>query len=191
MNNNFPHRWSLRTAAILVAATFLFSSCATLFSGTHQRITVDSSPPGATVIMDGQDRGVTPVTFKAKRDATTATVGKKAIRLEKDGYQTEGYYLSTHMNGLILLNFVNLFFWAIDAASGAAVNYDRHSHFHLIPEQEQLIVPAVKPTPFPAREIDDPDTIKFNKLRELKKLLDEGVLTQEEYEAEKKKILEK
>jgi len=31
---------------------------------------------------------------------------------------------------------------------------------------------------------------KYDKLREIKKLLDEGILTQEEYEAEKKKILD-
>ena len=32
---------------------------------------------------------------------------------------------------------------------------------------------------------------KADKLRELKKLLDEGILTQEEFESEKKKILDK
>jgi len=31
---------------------------------------------------------------------------------------------------------------------------------------------------------------KYEKLRELKKLLDEGIITQEEFEKEKKKILD-
>lgn len=50
---------------------------------------------------------------------------------------------------------------------------------------------VVDPTKNKAGEKEEsaPESSKADKLRELKQLLDEGILTQEEFEAEKKKIL--
>jgi hypothetical protein len=46
------------------------------------------------------------------------------------------------------------------------------------------------PPPPPAQTDPDGDEDRYAKLREAKELLDAGILTQEEFEAEKSKILE-
>lgn len=53
------------------------------------------------------------------------------------------------------------------------------------PEQYQEPAPADPPPPEAAPAADDP----YAKLKEAKSLLDAGILTQDEFEAEKKKIL--
>ena len=73
-----PHRFafpaSLLLAALLVAA---FSGC------VRRRMTVRTSPPGATVSVDNQVIGTSP--------AATSFVyyGTREFRIEKDGFQTE------------------------------------------------------------------------------------------------------
>lgn len=52
------------------------------------------------------------------------------------------------------------------------------------PPAEEYYEPAPAPAPAESAEVDP-----YEKLKEAKKLLDEGILTQEEFEAEKKKIL--
>ena len=60
---------------------------------------------------------------------------------------------------------------------------------------QMLFPPPQPPAPAPSESLSLPQpehesASKVQKLRDLKRLLDEGVLTQEEFELEKKKILE-
>ncbi|MEM1606027.1 MAG: SPFH domain-containing protein [Desulfurococcaceae archaeon] len=60
----------------------------------------------------------------------------------------------------------------------------------LQPIQQQPIPPQQPPSQLQPTQPQQPSTSIADKLRELKKLLDDGLITQEEYEAMRKKILE-
>ena len=68
----------------LSIAAFTFSGCKTVESafrsGLPQPVTIDSSPSNAEVYVDGEYKGVTPLTLELPRKVT------HEVALEKDGY---------------------------------------------------------------------------------------------------------
>lgn len=67
--------------ALLVTCVFLFQGCASIISGTSQKIPVTSNPSGIKITVDGEETGQAPLVLKLKR--------KKKIhvnRIEKPGY---------------------------------------------------------------------------------------------------------
>ena len=56
--------------ALIISSVFLFQNCATIFSGfrTSQKIPVTSNPSGAKIIVDGEERGYTPLNLKLKKN---------------------------------------------------------------------------------------------------------------------------
>jgi PEGA domain len=71
---NPARRWLL--AALAALLTIVPSGC------VHRRLTVRSDPPGAAVVVDGEEIGFTPVSM----DYTY--YGTREITLIKDGYKT-------------------------------------------------------------------------------------------------------
>lgn len=63
---------------ILVIVCGAFSLCGCM----HRRMTIRSDPPGARVIVDGKDIGLTPVSMDF------LYYGTRQIQLVKDGYET-------------------------------------------------------------------------------------------------------
>jgi hypothetical protein len=82
--------------ALLTLAALSSSGC------MHRRLTIRSDPPGAAVLVDGEEIGYTPVSF----DYTY--YGTREIRLIKDGYQTltTQVKLSTPWYQILPLEFV-------------------------------------------------------------------------------------
>lgn len=71
-------------STILLAATMLLmTSCATLFTGTKDRITFNSTPSGATIYIDGVEQCKTPCTMKVKR-----SINDTGVEFKLDGYET-------------------------------------------------------------------------------------------------------
>lgn len=71
--------------ALLVAcaiACCVLSGC----QSVHRRITIDSDPPGALVLVDGEEQGLTPMSMDFTYYAT------REITLVKDGYETLTVY---------------------------------------------------------------------------------------------------
>jgi len=95
------------------------SSCATLLTGTKQTVQINSTPQGAKVQVDGIDRGATPTSIKLKRSSDGQT-----ITLNKEGFETKTFQPETSFNSISILNLFNVFFWGIDAATGALWKYD-------------------------------------------------------------------
>jgi hypothetical protein len=81
--SSFAGRPSARRAlrVLLVALAASGSACATVAHGGTQTIRVSTDPPGATVLVNGEDRGRTPTQIDLRRKARTTVV-----RLECDGY---------------------------------------------------------------------------------------------------------
>ena len=66
--------------AFVIASAFLFQGCATISSNWGQKIPVTSSPMGAKIIVDGKERGETPMEVVLKRKQA------HLIRIEMEGY---------------------------------------------------------------------------------------------------------
>jgi hypothetical protein len=99
--------------------TFVLSSCATLFTGTKQTVQIDSEPPGAKVLVDGIDRGYTPIGVSLKKGSDG-----QMVTLKYEGYKDKSFQPETTFNGVAVINLLNLLFWGIDAATGAVWKYD-------------------------------------------------------------------
>lgn len=101
------------------AVILLLSSCCTVFKGSKQSIKVVTNPPGATVEVDGIERGVTPLDLRVKKGFKGQTVV-----LKKEGYERRSFEPETSFDAVSV---INLFFFPgfiIDAATGAMMQYD-------------------------------------------------------------------
>jgi len=109
---------------VLLAITLLLmTSCATLFTGTKDRISFNTEPSGATIYIDGVEQCKTPCTLKVTR-----SINDTDVEFKLDGYETRLITLSKEFNVVSVLNLGNLLGWGIDAVSGAVMKYDRKAY---------------------------------------------------------------
>lgn len=153
---------------ITMAVTILFTSCASTTM-------IQTIPSGAKVYVDGTVYGETPCAY-----TDTKIVGSKtSIRLEKEGYETLNTMLVRNEEvdaGAIV---GGLFFWFPFLWT---MQYRPDHTYELLPmgrSDNQTVVPT--------RASGESTTL--DKLRNLKTALDEGLITQQEYEVQKAKIL--
>ena len=98
-----------------VFCVVLLTSCATVFSGNSDDVTITSDPVGALVAIDGVPRGRTPLTVDLEKG------NSYSVSVSKDGYEA-GYATLTNRVGagwVILDIFVGLVPIVIDAVTGA------------------------------------------------------------------------
>jgi len=111
-------------STILLAATMLFmTSCATIFTGTRDSITFNSTPSGATIYIDGVEQCKTPCTLDVKR-----SFDDTVVEFRLDGYETRLITLSNEFNLVSILNLGSLVGWGIDFLTGAIMKYDRRAY---------------------------------------------------------------
>lgn len=102
------------------------SGCATMFCGTSEDVKIESFPSGASVFLNGENVGKTPLEVEMNRDSHPLVV------LKKDGYADTRLQIEQEWNGTTMLNL--LFFpgipfgfpitgWILDARSGATSEY--------------------------------------------------------------------
>ena len=119
-----------KTLIVIICLSFI-SSCATIIKGTDQAVTINSSPSGADVFIDGINMGKTPVTLKLKKNAYDT------IMLKKKGYEAKTRPLIKKYDGVTLLSV----FWdssTTDIISGAAYEYQPNAYnFNLEKKQEE------------------------------------------------------
>lgn len=108
---------------VLTATVFLFSSCATIFTGTKDTIRFNSKPEGATVYIDGIEVCKTPCEARVKR-----SLSDKDVEIKLDGYKTRIITLDRSFNVVSILNLAGFVGWAVDAATGSIMKYDRKSY---------------------------------------------------------------
>lgn len=83
----------MRTSSAVLSALALVAFCSSVGCGSHVRyFRVTSYPEGATVYVDGEDRGQT--TFSRLEVDFGSTDQLVTIRLEKPGYQPTGTVIS-------------------------------------------------------------------------------------------------
>ncbi|MCL6258213.1 SHOCT domain-containing protein [Aquiflexum sp. TKW24L] len=159
----------LRSVALFLAVAIFFASCASTTM-------IQSNPSDAKLYMNGEYMGNTPYAYRDTKVVGSSTL----VKLEKEGYnpfntsfsRDEELDVGALIGGLFLLV---PFLWIMKYK----------------PFRTYTLQPAVGGLDTNYYSIPSGlDKTKADKLRELKKLLDEGVITQEEFEIEKKKILE-
>lgn len=108
---------AMKTAIIsmMIICSFVLTDCATIVNGSREEITVNSTPPGAEIYINGQLRGTTPNTFHLKRSKDYK------IALKKDGYKPYEDTIESGISWWLLGNilFGGLIGVVIDAATGS------------------------------------------------------------------------
>ena len=105
----------MRKLVTLCCLGLLLQGCATIMQGSKQSIPVSGSPAGATVILNGQIMGSTPLILKvARKEDHTLTI-------EKEGYEPTEIELKRRFSVLFIGNILigGLVGMGVDAATGA------------------------------------------------------------------------
>jgi len=158
--------------SILLAVSILFAGCA---SSTM----IKSIPSGAKVFIDGEPVGTTPYLY-----SDTKIVGSVVnVDIKKDGFKPlyTSFTRTEEVNGGAIVGgifFLFPFLWTMD--------YKPVHIYELEPLTEQVVTDSIVSD----NQSSVTDSPKIQKLRELKKMLDEKLITKEEYEKQKAKILE-
>lgn len=175
-------KFTSKLSAVLFTVIILFSGCAS-------SKLIQSDPTGAKVYINGEPVGKTP-----NLDSDTKILGSVTnVDLVKEGY--EPLYASIERNEQVDVGaIVGGFFFGIPFLW--SLQYNPTHNYELIPlEQSQenysgVLAPienSSTPTPTP---IPQPISPKVQRLRELKQLLDEKVITTEDFEKQKQRILD-
>lgn len=154
----------VKSFSFLLATSLLLASCS---SST----VINSSPSGAKVYLNGEAVGTTPYTHSDTKIVGATTT----VKLEKEGYEQMNTSFSrsekADVGAIIGGVFVLVpFLWTM--------KYKPTRTFELEPTSGTN-----------AQESSTSFKSKNDQLRDLKKLLDEKIITTDEYETEKKKIL--
>lgn len=158
---------------ILLAGSIFFMSCSST-------TLIQSNPSGAKLYLNGEPVGTTPYSHTDTKIIGTQTT----VQLQLEGYQPLHTYFSrdeeVDIGAVVGGVFVLIpFLWTM--------KYKAAHYYELTPLTEGY---SIAPTPPTKKASHSSDKSKTDRLRELKQLLDEGIITQEEFEKEKKKILD-
>jgi hypothetical protein len=107
----------------LTVVSLVATSCATIFTGTRDRISFNTSVPGAKILIDGAELCTTPCTERISRK-----LGETEVQVKLDGYETKLIRLDKSFNVVSVLNLGNLLGWGIDVISGAVMPYGKKSY---------------------------------------------------------------
>ncbi len=101
-----------------LALTLLFSSCATIISGSRQNVKFSSNPSSASIFIDEVEVGKTPFEIKLARKS------EHSVMIKLEGYQTYETKLTKKFNAWYIGNilFGGLIGIIIDPITGAIYN---------------------------------------------------------------------
>ena len=137
---------------VCLVVVAMLAGCATIMNQTKQSIGISSAPTGASVTVDNQPQGKTPVVANLSRK------DNHIVKLELEGYQPFEATLTRRVSGWIWGNvaFGGLIGLAIDAISGGmykltpdqiTAELQKEGHAFL-PKQDALIIAVVlQPNP--------------------------------------------
>ncbi|MDH5434581.1 MAG: PEGA domain-containing protein [Gammaproteobacteria bacterium] len=111
---------------MILGCLFLLSACATIMDGETQILNIQSSPSGATVTINGQAVGVTPLTIPVTR------MDNSVMKISLEGYNTQEIDMTTKLNQMFWGNFIfgGLFGSTTDSVTGASIEYSPN-HFNI------------------------------------------------------------
>lgn len=166
-----------RVSILLLSGVCILSSgCASIIHGTTQEVSLSSNPSGARVQADGNQVGETPTKVILKRKTDHVLV------FNKEGYEQEQRTVMHVVSGAVYGNIAagGLIGWGVDAATGAQYKLAPETiHVELQPAKE-----GSSETKTQAIQMSADD-----KLKKLEKLMKDGQITKEEYDATQQVLL--
>lgn len=113
MKNNF-------SIALLAGIALSATSCATIITGTKDKITFNSTPEGAKVFHKGIEKCTTPCTAEIPR-----SLSKQMVTFQKEGFNDKEVKLTKKFNPVTLVNILlgGAIGVGIDAATGSLTKY--------------------------------------------------------------------
>lgn len=96
------------------------TSCASIITGTKDKITFNSTPEGAKVFHKGVEKCTTPCTAEISR-----SLGKQTVTFAKEGFSSKEVKLTKNFNAVSLVNILlgGVIGIGIDAATGSLTKY--------------------------------------------------------------------
>lgn len=122
----------------LLLGALALSACGTLFSGTTQEVTFDSSVPDTKVYIDGMEICNTPCKTTIDRSADAIQLVAK-----KKGYKDRVMTLRSTVNRTAFFNITSWPSWLTDAVSGGVWEY-KNNQVYLQMERQGLSAAAQK-----------------------------------------------
>jgi hypothetical protein len=119
-------------AAIAVAV----ASCATVFSGSKEKVSFTSDPADIKIYKDTRFMGNAPMTIEVQR-VGFATGRRNTFRFELEGYKTQEFELSTELNNVTFSNSTFTLSYLTDAFSGSITRYNP-TDYHVILEPNEV-----------------------------------------------------
>lgn len=116
--------------ALALAVLILQTGCATIINTPEKRISLSSDPSGATIYVDGNHRGATPMSLDMKRKKS------HEVRFRLDGYNERVDTISRSGDGWVLGNIVfgGIIGLVVDLITGSCYDLQpEHLHVELVP----------------------------------------------------------
>lgn len=108
------------SVVLLAGIALSVTSCASILTGTKDKITFNSTPEGAKVFHKGIEKCTTPCTAEIPR-----SLSKQMVTFEKEGFTTKEVKLTKTFNPVTLVNILlgGAIGVGIDAATGSLTKY--------------------------------------------------------------------
>ena len=104
------------TIALVFSSIILFSSCASIFTGSKRSVLFESNPSGAKVYVNGFEKGVTPSQIKVKAE--------DRIDFRLENYKERVVVMDSNFNLVAILNGLSIIGWGVDALTGSLKRVD-------------------------------------------------------------------
>ncbi|MDP5045386.1 PEGA domain-containing protein [Leeuwenhoekiella sp. NPDC079379] len=105
-----------KVTLLSLIAVMLFTSCASIFTGSKRKVLFESNPNGAKVYVNGFEKGITPVQIKVEAD------DRVDFRLEN--YKERVVVMDSNFNLVSILNGLSIIGWGVDALTGSLKRVD-------------------------------------------------------------------
>jgi len=161
-----------RRTSLLISAASLLAAAFLAIAGCTESTRIRTTPPGATVWVNGSELGEAPVEFKARSWSVRPNAYR--YRAELPGYLPVDGYVQPHLSVSRVI--AAAIFWCFTCSFHGFFVFDEETEIALAPEG----------SPSESSTAEDPAATR---LRRLQALRDEGLITAEEYERYKADVL--
>lgn len=194
---------NLMTRATVSSGIVILAGCASIVSQSRYPVIIDSNQSGATVLIKdkhGRDvhKGVTPTTVTLPASAGYFSPEKYTFQFEKEGYSPTSATISAGLDGWYFGNLLFgglIGFLIVDPASGAMWELDQTVQGTLSIDPQYKMTTVSNTNAIIQSQLALPPSSEHaavvEKLKKIKDLKEEGILTSEEYDTKRKELVEK
>ncbi len=123
----------MKKIALLLVTIVLFSSCASILTGSQRAVLFESNPSGAKVFVNGFEKGVTPAQIKVKAD--------DRIDFRLGDFKERVVVMDSKFNLVAIINGFSIIGWGVDALTGSLKRVDT-KYVKVDLEKESVVKPV-------------------------------------------------